>query len=350
MISYNKGDILQDESEALVNTVNCVGVMGRGIALQFKNKYPSNFKEYAQACGQKRVKPGQMFIHQVGELRNPKYIINFPTKRHWRNKSRMEDVENGLKALAQEIRELEIRSVAVPPLGCGLGGLDWGAVKKLIIDYLGQLDDVEITVYEPAGAPPAGEMAKSREIPKMTPGRAALVELMHRYLSGLLDPFVSLLEVHKLMYFMQEAGEPLRLRYNKGPYGPFAENLTHVLRAIEGHMISGYADGGDNPAKQLRLVPGAYDEAVDYLKTQDGTRERFARVSDLVTGFESPFGMELLTSVHWVMKHDHADDLPEIVGKTHAWNVRKQKFTPRQIEMAALTLAEKGWVASKEFG
>lgn len=102
-------------------------------------------------------------------------------------------------------------------------------------------------------------------MPSMTPGRAALVGLMHRYLSGLLDPFVSPLEVHKLMYFMQEAGQPLRLRYAKGPYGPYAENLSHILNAIEGHMVSGYADGGDTPDKHLELVPGAAEVADAFL-------------------------------------------------------------------------------------
>jgi len=179
----------------------------------------------------------------------------------------------------------------------------------------------------------------------MTAGRAALVALMHRYLGGLLDPFVTLLEVHKLMYFLQEAGEPLKLRYQAAPYGPYAENLRHVLHAIEGHLIVGYDDGGDTPSKPLTLVPGAVAEAEAFIAEHQETRERFDRVAALVEGFESPFGLELLSTVHWVMRHEPAHTLPEVVARTYAWGDRKRQFTPRQIGIAADVLAKKGWVA-----
>lgn len=257
MIEYKSGDILSEDAEALVNTVNCVGVMGRGIALQFKKAFPENFKAYASACKREEVQPGRMFVFETGQLTNPRYIINFPTKRHWRGKSRMEDIEAGLKALVDTVHRYNIRSIAIPPLGSGLGGLDWSDVRSHIETALQPLTDVRVIVYEPAGAPATEKMVHNRNVPSMTAGRAALVELMSRYLGGLLDPFVTLLEVHKLMYFMQEAGEPLRLTYRKAPYGPYAENLRHVLHAIEGHFVSGYADGGDEPDKQLTLIPGA---------------------------------------------------------------------------------------------
>src|SRR6202008_2625354 len=111
--------------------------------------------------------------------------------------------------------------------------------------------NVRITVYEPKGAPSPEEMAASKAVPNMTAARAALVVLIERYLGGLLDPFITLLEVHKLMYFMEQSGEPLRLRFLKGPYGPYAENRRHVLKAGEGHLVSGYADAGDVPDRQL---------------------------------------------------------------------------------------------------
>ena len=178
----------------------------------------------------------------------------------------------------------------------------------------------------------------------MTPGRAALVVLMYRYLGGLLDPFVSLLEVHKLMYFMQEAGQPLRLRFSKGPYGPYAENLRHVLKSMEGHHISGYADGGDQPDKQLQLVPGAVEEARTALDTDRAARSHFERVSDLVQGFETPFGLELLSTVHWVATREDAHDAGRAQQLTYAWNDRKRRFTPRQISLAFATLSDKGWI------
>lgn len=191
MIEYRSGDILRDEAEALVNTVNCVGVMGRGIALQFKRAFPENFAAYAEACRQERVNPGRMFVFATGQLTPPRYIINFPTKRHWRGKSRLDDIEAGLEDLVAVIRDNGIRSVAVPPLGAGLGGLDWSDARPRIATALSILDDVSVSVYEPSATPVAASVAMNTKRPTMTAGRAVLVELMRRYLAGLLDPFVT---------------------------------------------------------------------------------------------------------------------------------------------------------------
>jgi O-acetyl-ADP-ribose deacetylase (regulator of RNase III) len=320
--------------------------MGRGIALQFKKAFPENFKAYAAACKRNEVRPGRMFVFENRHLTNPRYIINFPTKRHWRGKSRMEDVDAGLAALVEEIRSRNIRSIAIPPLGSGLGGLDWAEVRSRIEAALRDFSELEVTIFEPSGAPRTSEMVHNREIPDMTPGRAALVGLMDRYLRGLLDPFVTLLEVHKLMYFMQVAGEPLKLNYQKGVYGPYAENLRHVLNAIEGHLVSGYADGGDAPDKQLKLVPGALEDADAFLRNKADTRNRFEKVSDLVEGFESSFGLELLSTVHWIASTEQVRSVDEMVARVYAWNDRKKQFSPRQIALAADQLSQKGWIDS----
>jgi O-acetyl-ADP-ribose deacetylase (regulator of RNase III)/uncharacterized protein YwgA len=345
MIEFRTGDILTADAEALVNTVNCVGIMGRGIALQFKNTFPENFKAYFTACRQNEVQPGRMFVFSTGTMTNPRFIINFPTKRHWKGKSRIEDIEAGLVALAAELRERRIRSVAVPPLGSGLGGLHWPDVRRRIEEALIDLDDVRVLVYEPNGAPDPKVMARTLDVPAMTPGRAALIGLTQRYLRGLMDPFVTLLEIHKLMYFMQEAGEPLGLNYVKHRYGPYAGNLGYVLRRIEGHFVSGYADGGDNPEKQIELVPGAVSEAEAYLHDKRETTARFNHVGDLVSGFETPFGLELLATVHWVAARENARTAEEVTQKVYAWSERKQIFSPRQIRIAYQALREKGWLA-----
>lgn len=329
-----------------MNTVNCVGVMGRGIALQFKNAYPDNFKAYAAACKREEVQPGQMFVFETGQLTYPRYIINFPTKRHWRGKSRIEDIQSGLNALREDIRRLNIKSIAIPPLGSGLGGLKWTDVKAEIASALHDLDDVQIVIFEPNGAPSVNEMVRNVEVPDMTPGRAALVGLVYKYLGGLLDPYVTLIEVHKLMYFLQASGEPLKLRYNKAAYGPYAENLRHVLRKIEGHLISGYADGGDAPDKAIELVPGAPKDALKFLEEREETRERFDKVVELVDGFETPFGLELLSTVHWVVQNEQSKTLDDVISKVHHWNDMKRKFTPRQIELAHQVLCKKGWIES----
>jgi hypothetical protein len=179
----------------------------------------------------------------------------------------------------------------------------------------------------------------------MTPGIAALIGLMHQHLIGFLDPFVSLLEIQKLVYFLQEAGEPLKLRYTKATSGPYSENLRHVLKAIEGHFIAGYGDGGDDPSKPLEIVTGTQQLAIEFLAGHPDTQARFQRVCDLVSGFESPFGLELLATVHWLHTREQPSCLDDLVQQTYEWNPRKRQFSPRQIQLASHVLAQQEWVA-----
>lgn len=346
MIELKEGDILQVDAEALVNTVNCVGIMGRGIALQFRKAFPENYKAYKALCDKKQLHPGIVFVYDLSRLQNPRYVINFPTKRHWKGKSRIEDIEAGLKTLADEVRSRNIQSVAVPPLGCGLGGLDWDEVRPRIEDAFRELPKVRVFLYEPKGAPAADSMVKEKKAPNMTVGRAALLGLMRRYLSAVMDPVVSLLEIHKLMYFMQEAGEKLKLRYQKGTYGPYAENLRHVLSHIEGYFITGYGDAEDRPGKQIELRPEASQRAEAFLRKHRETRTRFDRVGDLIGGFETPFGMELLATVHWVATQEGASNADEAVAKTYAWNSRKRMFKEKHIRIAWDVLNQNGWLTT----
>jgi O-acetyl-ADP-ribose deacetylase (regulator of RNase III) len=350
MIEYKTGDMFTENAEAFVNSVNCVGVMGRGIALQFKNNYPDNFKAYAKACERDEVQPGQMFVFETGRLTNPRYIINFPTKRHWRGKSRMEDIESGLEALTKEIRERNIRSIAIPPLGSDLGGLNWNDVSPRIEAMLRDFDGVHAVIFTPGSAPVDGRPNFSTNVPTMTPARAALVALMTRYLGGLLDPFVTLLEVHKLMYFLQVSGEPLRLNYQKAHYGPYAENMRHLLREMDGHLVEGYRDGGDQPDKPLALVPGAIKDADKFLEGCPDTRMRLGQVAHLVEGFESSFGLELLATVHWVATECPTATVDEVIRKTYAWGNRKKQFSERHIRVAYRMLTNKGWLSGSPAG
>jgi O-acetyl-ADP-ribose deacetylase (regulator of RNase III) len=344
MIEITHGDILVANTEALVNTVNCVGVMGRGIALQFRKAFPENFKIYEAACARKEVRPGKMLVFDTGLLTGPRYIINFPTKRHWKGKSRIEDIDAGLPALVEEIKTRGIRSVAVPPLGCGLGGLDWSEVRPKIKRAFAELPDVRVALFEPTGAPKAEEMVKESRAPSMTPGRAVLIDLMSRYLAAVMDPFITLLEIHKLMYFMQEAGENLRLKYEKASYGPYAKNLRHVLSLVEGHFISGYGDAEDDPERPIELLPGVSESASQFIESHPDTQARFDRVAKLIQGFETPYGMELLATVHWVCVREGAKSRGEAVEYTYAWNERKKGFDRKQITVAFEVLASQGWL------
>ena len=339
------GDILKADAQALVNTVNCVGVMGRGIALQFKKKFPENFDAYERACRAGEIVLGKVHVFDMGAMFNPRYIINFPTKNHWRAKSRIEDVVTGLESLVAVVRDRKIKSIAIPPLGCGLGGLDWADVRPLIVQAFEGVTDVEVSVFEPGKAPAAKSMTVTTEVPPMTAGRAALLGLMNQYLSAVMDPFVSLLELHKLMYFMQELGEPLRLQFKRAPYGPYAENLRHVLNVIEGHFITGFGDGEDDPRKAIEPQPTAMTQAQDYLALHAETRGRLQAVADLISGFETPYGMELLATVHWVGAKDGATSSSEAVSRVHSWNDRKKMFSRSHIELAWSVLVKHGLLA-----
>jgi O-acetyl-ADP-ribose deacetylase (regulator of RNase III) len=342
MIKFKSGNIFQEEVEAIVNTVNCVGVMGRGLALQFKKKFPDNFKSYKQACKTNSIKLGSVFVYDTGQIIGPKYIINFPTKNHWRENSKLSEIDRGLDSLKDFIIEQKIRSISIPPLGCGLGGLDWEDVKSLITQKFSDLHNTDVIVFEPRIID--SFEIQDDKIPKMTSGRAALVVLMNQYLNALLDPMITLLEVHKLMYFMQEAGEDLKLQYKKAIYGPYAENLRHVFKALEGHMITGYGDGGDDPTKELQLKTNTLKEANLFLSNQSSTRERFTKVKHLVEGFETPFGLELLSTVHWLVKNESINNLDSLITSVYSWNESKKKFSTNQIKLAFSRLIEQGWI------
>ena len=344
MIEVVHGDILNADAEALVNTVNCVGVMGRGIALQFRKKFPENFRHYKKACDAGELRPGSMLVEDMGRMFNPRYIINFPTKDHWRSGSRIEDIQSGLLALVDEVRNRRIKSIAVPPLGCGLGGLDWNVVKKMITEAFEDVEDVRVLLYEPNGAPPSEKMAKSPKVPRMTVGRAAMIGLMRQYLSAVMDPFVSLLEVHKLMYFLVAVGEPMnKLSFQKGHYGPYSENLRHVLNETEGYFTNGFADGEDNPEKPIELLNDGIEQAEKFLDSHPKTKAHFDRVADLIKGFETPYGMELLATVHWVHSREAADSPQNAARLIRAWSDRKkQLFHDSHVHVAWKALHDNG--------
>jgi len=337
------GNLLEANAEALVNTVNTVGVMGKGIALQFRQAFPENYQAYQKACKHNEVKPGHMFVYKTGLLTNPRFIINFPTKRHWMEKARMEDIKSGLRDLMAIIKREGIRSVAVPPLGCGSGGLDWNKVCVEIKAALKPLSDVQILLYAPAGAPAPEKMKVRTQRPNMTPGRAVLLEVLKNY--AMPGYRLALLEVQKLAYFVQEAGQSLNLQFAKAKYGPYTETLHHVLQRMEGHFIRGYGDRSRSAS--IQFLPGAIKEADDFLSEHPEIINRLKRVSQLIKGFETPYGLELLSTVHWLAKEDPRvkTDINVAIDDLQAWSERKkQLFRPSHIKAAWLKLQKEGWI------
>jgi O-acetyl-ADP-ribose deacetylase (regulator of RNase III) len=351
MITRVEGDLLAAEVDALVNTVNCVGVMGKGIALQFKRQYPSVYTAYEQACKRGEVRIGQMFVVPTEQLTGPRFVINFPTKKHWRAPSKLEYIEQGLVSLKEAIRRHGITSIAIPPLGSGSGGLDWAVVEPTIVRALENIDDVDIRIYAPTTAQHA--VAGTNKV-RMTWGRAILINLLESYVArrAAVEPWedqhgASHLEIQKLMYFANELEPRLRLNFQPGRYGPYSERVRHLIQEMEGTYLQGHGDGTAPVMSLEPIAPTdrAREELANYLAT---ARENSGRtvVDDVISqieGFEGPYGLELLASTHWVVRHENAiDDAPE---KVRRWTRRKGRiFTDAHVKVAVRHLQEVGAV------
>jgi O-acetyl-ADP-ribose deacetylase (regulator of RNase III) len=274
MINYTQGNLLDASVEALVNTVNEVGVMGKGIALQFKEAFPENTKFYEQACKRQEVKVGKVLAFQNSNLFGPRWILNFPTKKHWRFPSKMDWIRDGLKDLVQVVKENQIQSIALPPLGCGNGGLEWTQVKSEIEAALSELQGVDIQVFEPISN---YQNAPKREgLESLTPARALIVELVRRYL--VLGIECSNLEVQKLGWFLQRAiqsadlTDPLRLKFDANKYGPYADNFRHLLNGLDGsflHCEKRLSEAG--PMEPIWFEDSKKSIVADYLQSESAS-------------------------------------------------------------------------------
>jgi O-acetyl-ADP-ribose deacetylase (regulator of RNase III) len=312
MITYTEGNLLDADVEAVVNTVNTVGVMGKGIALMFKEAFPENFKAYDQACKRKEVRLGRMFVFKREDLYGPKWIVNFPTKGHWRYPSKIEWIEDGLADLKAFIKNEKVASIAIPPLGSGNGKLDWKDVKSRISATLRDLTDVNIIVYEPTSK--YQNVAKRAGVEKLTPARALVAELVRRY--SVLGIECTLLEVQKLAYFLERNVVALGLpnkfnfRFSPNKFGPYSDKLKHMLNGLDGsylHCDKRLSDAG--PFDVIHFDEAKRNYVAAYLTTPDAKRYVSAldATSELIDGFESPFGMELLATVDWMIANKLAE-------------------------------------------
>jgi O-acetyl-ADP-ribose deacetylase (regulator of RNase III) len=350
-IRYERGDLLVAPVEAVVNTVNTHGVMGKGIALQVKQRWPEVERAYRAASKRGEVALGQMHVVERGGLgEGPRFVINFPTKGHWRSRSKLSDIESGLTALQALIGELKLASIAVPPLGCGNGGLDWAEVRPRIEAALGGLTDVDVVIYPPAGAPSAGQMVVGTNAPRMTPTLAGLILLIDGYWADVLG--LTDIEVQKLAYFLGVRRPPLRLRFQKGPYGPYCEDLHHVLQRAEGHFLRGYGDRSRRPWEPgpLDVLPGAVNTAASEASATSSLAAEVEDVLKLVTGFEGAWGLELLSTVHWVAAESEGTLSPEIIlDAISRWSSRKNRlFALSDVEDALRHLVSRGWLPEPE--
>jgi O-acetyl-ADP-ribose deacetylase (regulator of RNase III) len=355
MITFKEGNLLEAKVEALVNTVNTAGVMGKGIALMFKEAFPENFRAYEDACKKNEVNVGSVFVTERKDLLGgPKWIVNFPTKKHWRNPSKLDWIKDGLEDLKKVIKEKNIHSIALPPLGSGNGGLDWHQVKPIIVAALNDLQDVTVIVYEPTAR--YQNVAKAAGVEKLTPARALVSELVRRY--SVLGFECTMLEIHKLAYLLQRrivasgTESPLKLNFQADKFGPYAPNLGHLLDKMDGsylHCEKRVADA--SVLDTIWFEEEKKDTVLAYLKSEaKAFQPALDETTELIDGFEYPLGLELLGTVDWLLDHDKvAPSVAAIKQGLGKWldggDAAKRKlklFEDDMIEIAVARLGKSG--------
>ncbi|MBL7139258.1 MAG: macro domain-containing protein [Bacteroidales bacterium] len=335
MIIYKTGNLLDSDAEALVNTVNTVGIMGKGIALQFREAFPENYKQYKKAVEANEITIGHVFVTQLSTIEGIRYIINFPTKTHWKSPSRIEYIREGLQDLKKVINSLSIRSIALPPLGCGNGGLDWTLVKKEIEASLSDIN-ADIFVYEPSDRiREILEKEKKKEV-QLTPARAMMMYLLYQYTA--LGESVSEFAAEKLMYFLQRFGETqLKLDFKNSYFGPYSGKVRHVLYALNGKYILGYNQKQTKPFESIKINPDEVVAIKEYIvkELSDPEKERLKKIVNFIQGFQTPYALELLSTTDVVILQKGSFDISEISKGIKTWSARKKNLFPeKHLEIA----------------
>ena len=328
MIKFLTGNLFESEAEALVNTVNTVGVMGKGIALQFKNLFPSNYKVYKEACKNEALKTGNLLVTVDQNISTgEKVIINFPTKKHWRQPSEYTFIESGLEELAKLIKDKPIKSIAIPPLGSGNGGLQWVKVKAMIKEKLSGIKDVSIEVYEPNVN--IKEHLKKERV-KLTPARSMLLYMLYHLVEN--GELVSEFSSEKICYFLQRFGAKkyFKLDYQPNYYGPYSGKVRHVLNYLNGSYILGYAAKDKKPFEALDLIVDARKDVENYINQDAELREITAVTSDFLEGYYSSFGLELLSTVDYISNKNKTNNIDFIRQELASWSNRKKTLFSNQ--------------------
>lgn len=333
MIKYIQGNLLESNVSALVNTVNTVGIMGKGVALQFKNQFPNNFKEYTKACKAKTIDIGKLLVVEDSSLLyGEKIIINFPTKTSWRKTSEYTYIEEGLKNLVEIIEERKIKSIALPPLGAGNGGLDWTRVKVILEKYLNEID-CDVYVYEPNYE--IKEMMKKERV-KLTSARAMLLAVLFELVRD--GEFVSEFACEKICYFLQRFGaeDVFKLKYQPNFYGPYSGKVKYVLHYLNGSYITGYSSMDKKPFEELGLTMDAEKDILEYLGRTEETKnnEIVSKTKEFLSGFYSSFGLELLSTIDYIANKDHTKDVKEIMTTLTNWSDRKKTMFSNEMFVA----------------
>lgn len=330
-MKYITGNMLEADTEALVNTVNTVGVMGKGIALQFKERFPVNFKIYVDACKKGEMKVGKMLVVKEHTLNGEKLIINFPTKTEWYKKSQYSYIEEGLKDLEMVIEKYNIKSIAIPPLGCGNGGLKWEKVKLMMDKHLGRFSHVNIQIYEPNDS--VKEILQKEAVKKeigLTAPRAMLLYALFKYEK--LGEVATIFAANKLAYFLQKSGEPMRLQFVPYKYGPYAQAIEKVLYALNGKYLTGMEQMKARAFEPLKLNYKTYDEVENYVYTNlsSDQKQRLESVFNIIDGFETTLSLEILSSAHYLISENSNLTEDQLFEKIQDWNERKKNLVTKE--------------------
>jgi O-acetyl-ADP-ribose deacetylase (regulator of RNase III) len=329
MIEYTTGNLLDADTQALVNTVNTVGVMGKGIALQFKHAFPENYKRYVAACKAGELEPGKLLITTEHTVQGDRVVINFPTKTEYYRKSSYGYIDAGLRTLARELVALGLTSVAVPPLGCGHGGLQWARVRAMIEQHLGALP-LRVVVYEPSEAIKAVLRHELKKESHLTPARAMLLSGLFYYEE--MGAEASLFVANKVGFFLQSLGEPLRLRFVAHHYGPYAPEVAHVLYNLNGKYLSGMEQKDAKPFEPLYLAHHLRPEVEAYVARELKPEQlrRLERLKDLMADFRSAHALEMLSSVSLILQQRPGASRADVLDHLRQWNSRKQGMAARE--------------------
>jgi O-acetyl-ADP-ribose deacetylase (regulator of RNase III) len=350
MIELKKGDILKEETEAVVNTVNTKGVMGKGIALQFKERFPENYRRYKKACEAGDVETGKMFVTETGLLLNPRYVINFPTKEHWKNPSKMEYIHKGLHDLVRVIQNKNITSISIPPLGCGNGGLDWNVVRPAIENALSNIANLHIVLYEPSNIVYKKKERKPKKKTNVTPVRAMFLSIFEKYKE--LGFQLSFIEAHKLIYFLQRFGEPLDLTFEKNRYGPYSHIIDHMLYDVDGSFLKGTKFKDAKPQDNIYLVDENFDEIHDFVEKElsHDQKSRLNLIYEFIEGFESPLGLELLATVDYILQNSESNLANgELIENIYHWDSEFPSWGKRKKDLMKKEYIEVALVRIQEF-
>jgi len=341
MISYVIGDLLQSDAQALVNTVNTEGIMGKGLALQFKKAFPNNYKIYLAACKENLFSIGDLIItNEESLLYGKKTIINFPTKTNWRKSSEYSYIQIGLKKLSQIINEQGIKSIAIPPLGSGHGGLNWEKVKKIMEENLADTH-ADILIYEPNNAI---KEALKKERVKLTPARAMLLAVLFEFIKN--GEFISEFAAEKTAYFLQRFGanDIFNLDFKQYFYGPYSGKVKYVLNYLNGSYITGYISMDKKPFEELGIIMDSEDDVLNYLKNESEPvyLQIVEKTKEFLSGFYSSFGLELLSTVDFIARENHLKKIDDIKANLDGWNNRKRTLfsNSKFIEQAINRLEE----------